>query len=107
MNGANDILLDVRGLRTSFFVDEGEVRAVDGASFRVRRGQFLAIVGESGCGKSVTAYSILRLIQPPGRIVGGRVLLSPPPGQHGAPSTWPLSTTTTNGSSGFAATASA
>ncbi|MBM4017751.1 MAG: ABC transporter ATP-binding protein [Planctomycetes bacterium] len=72
-----DILLEVRGLRTSFFLDEGEVRAVDGATFSIRRGRILAIVGESGCGKSVTAYSVLRLIQPPGRIVGGRIVLYP------------------------------
>jgi oligopeptide/dipeptide ABC transporter ATP-binding protein len=73
----NDLLLDVRDLRTSFFIEGGEVRAVDGASFCLRRGRTLAIVGESGCGKSVTAYSVLRLIQPPGRIVGGRILFHP------------------------------
>ena len=67
-DGPNDILLEVKDLRTSFFLDGGEVRAVDGASFTVRRGQFLAIVGESGCGKSVTAYSVLRLIRPPGQV---------------------------------------
>jgi oligopeptide/dipeptide ABC transporter ATP-binding protein len=77
MAGNGDILLEVRGLRTSFFLDEGEVRAVDGATFNIRRGRILAIVGESGCGKSVTAYSVLRLIQPPGRIVGGKILLYP------------------------------
>jgi len=68
-------LLEVNGLRTSFFVDGKEVRAVDGATFSVPRGKILAIVGESGCGKSVTSYSILRLIQKPGRIVGGDILL--------------------------------
>jgi oligopeptide/dipeptide ABC transporter ATP-binding protein len=73
----NDLLLDVRNLRTSFFIEGGEVRAVDGASFSLRRGRTLAIVGESGCGKSVTAYSVLRLIQPPGRIVGGQILFHP------------------------------
>jgi oligopeptide/dipeptide ABC transporter ATP-binding protein len=74
---AQDVLLDVSDLRTSFFTDEGEVRAVDGVSFRMRRGRILALVGESGCGKSVTAYSVLRLIQPPGRIVGGSIKLHP------------------------------
>jgi oligopeptide/dipeptide ABC transporter ATP-binding protein len=70
----DDVLLEVDGLRTSFFVDGKEFRAVDGASFRLRRGRILALVGESGCGKSVTSYSMLRLIQKPGRIVGGKVL---------------------------------
>ena len=74
---APDILLEVTGLRTYFYVDGREVRAVDGASFAMPRGRILAIVGESGCGKSVTAYSILRLIHKPGKIVGGRVVLSP------------------------------
>src|ERR1700676_4059964 len=67
-------LLDVRGLKTYFFTRDGVVRAVDGVSFSVARGETLAIVGESGCGKSVTALSILRLIAtPPGRIVSGRI----------------------------------
>jgi len=77
MNDASDILVEVRDLRTSFFLDEGEVRAVDGATFAIRRGRILAIVGESGCGKSVTAYSILRIVQEPGRITGGRIVLHP------------------------------
>jgi oligopeptide/dipeptide ABC transporter ATP-binding protein len=71
----SEVLLEVRNLRTYFYADGVETRAVDDASFEVRRGRVLAIVGESGCGKSVTAYSILRLIEPPGRIVGGRILL--------------------------------
>jgi oligopeptide/dipeptide ABC transporter ATP-binding protein len=70
---AGEVLLEVVELRTSFFIDGVEHRAVDGASFVLRRGRILALVGESGCGKSVTAYSILRLIQPPGRIVGGSI----------------------------------
>jgi len=73
----HDVLLEVKDLRTYFYVDEREIRAVDGASFAMRRGRILAIVGESGCGKSVTAYSILRLIQKPGRIVGGKILFHP------------------------------
>src|SRR5687768_714934 len=76
-----DILLEVRDLRTHFRTDEGEVRAVDGVSFTMRRGQVLALVGESGCGKSVTSYSILRLIQPPGKIVGGSARLYPRSGK--------------------------
>ena len=73
MNGAP--LLEVENLRTHFYTRDGVVRAVDGVSFSVLPGDTLAIVGESGCGKSVTALSILRLIaSPPGRIVDGRVL---------------------------------
>jgi oligopeptide/dipeptide ABC transporter ATP-binding protein len=75
-NGA-DLLLEVQDLKTYFLVDGEDHPAVDGTSFQIRRGRFLAIVGESGCGKSVTAYSILRLIQPPGRIAGGRIVLHP------------------------------
>ncbi|MDQ5847881.1 MAG: ABC transporter ATP-binding protein [Pseudomonadota bacterium] len=68
-------LLEVRGLRTSFASEQGEVRAVDGVDLRLERGRTLGIVGESGCGKSVTALSIMGLIpQPPGRIAGGEVL---------------------------------
>ena len=67
-------LLDVRGLRTTFHTDEGELAAVDGVSFSVEAGRTLAIVGESGCGKSVTALSIMGLVpQPPGRIAAGSI----------------------------------
>ena len=70
-----DTLLDVQGLKTYFFTRDGVVRAVDGLSFSVARGETLAIVGESGCGKSVTSLSILRLIaSPPGRTVEGSVV---------------------------------
>jgi peptide/nickel transport system ATP-binding protein len=68
-------LLSVRGLQTHFLSDEGTVRAVDGVSFDIYPGQTLGIVGESGCGKSVTAHSILRIVEEPGRIVGGEILL--------------------------------
>ena len=69
-------VLEVRGLQTVFFTSSGLFRAVDDVSFHVRRGETLAIVGESGCGKSVSALSILRLVpDPPGRIVGGAILL--------------------------------
>ncbi|HEY7239990.1 MAG TPA: ABC transporter ATP-binding protein [Burkholderiales bacterium] len=68
-------LLEVRGLATVFDTDAGEVRAVDGVDFSVERGRTLGIVGESGCGKSVTALSIMGLVpRPPGRIVAGEVL---------------------------------
>jgi oligopeptide/dipeptide ABC transporter ATP-binding protein len=66
-------LLDVRDLRTSFFTPQGEARAVDGISFSVDAGRTLGIVGESGCGKTMTALSILRLTPPSGRIVGGEI----------------------------------
>ena len=72
-----DPVLSVRDLRVCFDTDEGEVCAVDGVSFDVPRGKVLAVVGESGCGKSVTAYSILRLINKPGRIAGGRIVFHP------------------------------
>ena len=68
-------LLDVRGLKTYFFTDEGVIRAVDGIDLYIKPGETLGVVGESGCGKSVTALSIMRLIaQPPGRIVEGQIL---------------------------------
>src|SRR6267142_2631449 len=68
-------LLEVEGLQTHFFTRDGIVRAVDGVSLSVAHGETLAVVGESGCGKSVTALSILRLIaSPPGRMVAGRVV---------------------------------
>ena len=68
-------LLDVRNLQVSFFTDEGEVRAVDGVSFAIQRGETLALVGESGCGKSVTALALARLVAtPPGVYKGGEIL---------------------------------
>src|SRR2546426_10155714 len=67
-------LLDVKGLKTYFFTDEGVIRAVDGIDLYINKGETLGVVGESGCGKSVTALSIMRLIpQPPGRIVQGSI----------------------------------
>ncbi|NNG01689.1 MAG: ABC transporter ATP-binding protein [Desulfobacteraceae bacterium] len=70
-----DIILQVKGLKTYFGTDDGIVKAVDGVSFDVARGETLGIVGESGCGKSVTNLSIMRLIPtPPGKIAGGEVL---------------------------------
>jgi len=73
---ADDMVLDVKNLQTVFFTNSGLFKAVDDISFSIRRGETLAIVGESGCGKSVTALSIMRLVpDPPGRIVGGSVTL--------------------------------
>jgi len=68
-------LLDVKNLKTYFFTDEGVVRAVDGVDIYINQGETLGVVGESGCGKSVTALSIMKLIpQPPGKIVEGQIL---------------------------------
>ena len=68
-------LLEVRDLCTSFFTDAGEVKAVNGVSFDLERGKVLGIVGESGSGKSVTVYSIMQILAPGGKIVGGSVKL--------------------------------
>jgi len=73
--GEGSSILEVINLKTHFFTEDGVLRAVDGVNFSIPRGRTLALVGESGCGKSVTSYSILRLIQRPGRIVEGQVLL--------------------------------
>jgi peptide/nickel transport system ATP-binding protein len=80
MPPSNDILLSVRDLHTHFFTPEGVVRAVDGVSFDMMRGKTLCVVGESGCGKSITARSILRIVEPPGRIIGGDIHFHPTPG---------------------------
>src|SRR5215813_10304022 len=68
-----DKLLEVQNLRTHFFTRSGVVKAVEDVSFYLDEAETLGIVGESGCGKSVTALSIMRLIVPPGKIVGGRM----------------------------------
>src|SRR6185295_12523309 len=70
---AGEPLLSVRNLKTYFTQDEGTVKAVDGVSFDMAAGATLGIVGESGCGKSITARSILRIVDRPGRIVEGEI----------------------------------
>ena len=72
-------LLDIRNLSGEFHTEEGIVRAVDEVSFDIPRGKTVCLVGESGCGKSVSAYSLLGLVSPPGRVVGGKAIL------HGTP----------------------
>ena len=68
------VLLEVNNLKTYFYTETGVVPAVDGISFQIRRGSTLGVLGESGCGKSVTGYSILRLVRPPGKIIDGEIL---------------------------------
>ncbi|GED69564.1 peptide ABC transporter ATP-binding protein [Brevibacillus reuszeri] len=70
-----DVILEVRNLQTHFFTDDGVSKAVDGVDFSLNKGETLGLVGESGCGKSITSLSILRLIaSPPGKIVGGEII---------------------------------
>jgi len=71
----SDIVLDIRQLKTYFFTRNGVVKAVDDISFTLRKGECLCLVGESGCGKTASALSVLRLVDsPPGRIIGGEIL---------------------------------
>jgi len=70
----SEALLSLEGLRTHFFTNDGTVRAVDGVNFSLRERETLGVVGESGCGKSITALSIMRLLSRPGRVVAGRVM---------------------------------
>lgn len=70
-----DSLIEIQNLRTWFHTDEGIVRSVDDVSLEIPKGKTLGLVGESGCGKSVTALSVIRLISPPGRIAGGRIVM--------------------------------
>jgi len=71
---SDEVVLEVKNLKTYFFTEDGVVQAVNGVNFKVKRGEVLALVGESGCGKSVTAFSIMRLVGIPGRILEGEVI---------------------------------
>ena len=74
VNATEKPLLEVRNLKTYFYTEDGVVKAVDGVDFTVGRGEVLGLVGESGCGKSVTSLSIMRLIGIPGKVVEGEIL---------------------------------
>ncbi|WP_420641757.1 ABC transporter ATP-binding protein [Candidatus Leptofilum sp.] len=74
MQNNKETILEVKGLKTQFFTEAGVVRAVDGIDFHVKRGEVLGVVGESGCGKSVTSLSIMRLVGQPGKIVEGQIV---------------------------------
>jgi peptide/nickel transport system ATP-binding protein len=74
--GETDTLLEVKDLKTHFFTEDGVIPSVNGVSFTVKKGETIGIVGESGCGKSVTSLSILQLVSQPGRIVEGQILLN-------------------------------
>ena len=81
MKTVKDNVLEIEDLRVYFYTEEGEVRAVDGVSFSIPRGAIVGLVGESGCGKSVTSYAVLRLIQQPGEIKGGSIRFYPQDGE--------------------------
>ena len=74
-DAASENLLEISGLRTHFFTQDGTVKAVDGVTFAIKYGQTLGVVGESGCGKSITALSVMRLIERPGKVVAGSITL--------------------------------
>jgi len=74
VHAAEGEMLSIRGLKTYFFTDDGVVKAVDGVDLTVRRGETLGLVGESGCGKSVTMFSVMRLVGHPGRVVDGEII---------------------------------
>jgi len=74
MSEVNDLLLEVKDLKVQFDVRDGIIKAVDGATFDIKRGQTMGIIGESGCGKSVTAKAIMNMVPKPGKIVGGDIL---------------------------------
>ena len=71
-----DYVLDVQDLKTYFYTFRGVVKAVDGVSFKLKRGGILGVVGESGCGKSVTGFSLMKMVDPPGKFVGGKILFN-------------------------------
>ena len=70
----SDPILEIKGLQTYFFTEDGVVKAVDGVDLTLHVGEVLGLVGESGCGKSVTSFSVMRLVDAPGKIVGGEIL---------------------------------
>lgn len=92
-----DYVLEINDLRTHFFTSEGVVKAVDGVNMKLRRGKTLAVVGESGCGKSITARSILQIVDRPGRVVSGEVLLHRAPRDGRAGETINLAALAPNG----------
>ena len=69
-----DLMLDIQGLKTHFFTEDGVVKAVDGVDIYIKKGETLGVVGESGCGKSVTSLSVMRLVAPPGKITEGKII---------------------------------
>ncbi len=71
---SDEVILEVRNLKTHFYTEDGVVQAVNGVNFKVKRGEVLALVGESGCGKSVTSLSIMRLVGIPGKIIDGEII---------------------------------
>src|SRR5512134_1266582 len=73
-----DILVEIKDLRTYFYLAEGVVHAVEGVDLTILRGRTLGVVGESGCGKSITSLSLLQLVPPPGKIEGGEMLFYKP-----------------------------
>src|SRR5215813_9057711 len=79
----DDVLVEIKDLHTYFYLAEGVVHAVDGADLTIRRGKTLGIVGESGCGKSMTSLSLLRLVPHPGRIESGEILYYRPASKSG------------------------
>jgi peptide/nickel transport system ATP-binding protein len=98
VSASRETLLSVRNLKTYFAQDEGTVRAVDGVSFDVAQGVTLGIVGESGCGKSVTARSILRIVDRPGKILEGEINFRRPPKNGGVSQVVDLARLDPNGS---------
>ncbi len=83
----DDILLDVKDLQTYFFLDEGMIKAVNGVDFRMYRNRTMCVVGESGCGKSVTARSIINIVSPPGKVVAGEILFHRDPAKNNSGAT--------------------
>ncbi len=80
---SDDLLVEIKGLKTYFFLDQGTVKAVDGVDLNIPRGRTIGVVGESGCGKSITARSILQIVDAPGRIVEGSILFRRIVGRNG------------------------